>query len=533
MALALIFLRPLGALSLVIAASLFCEAHNDLNIYAKSYDNRTTGVSKNITDTLPLAKINGRWEFLNADGSTIVVPIKKYEAVGQFHSGIAPVSDGKKWGFINSAGIEIVSPKYDRTLPRQHGLTAVKLNEKWGLVNMLGEEIVEPKYKHLGQFYEQKAWVYKNGKGGYIDTTGKEVIPLIFDKVYDFSEGKATAKKDGKIVVIDETGNIEARLDYEELEVFRNGLAPFTKGGKTGFINSKFKEVIPPVYDHYVYPWPNGNIAVKNEEGWAILRADGKKLKKLKQPYLFIHSLPQYSGLPAQADIAMFHNKDLGLYGLINAKGEEVVPAIYDYISPFSNYRRLVVSNRGQYGVINLEGKIIVPLKYAMIDNFHEGLASVLDEDNMKRAYIDTNGVEVIQIPYRSVPANFTNGMAWITVTEGWFQEGAIDNSGELIMPYFSMKYQACGIDKFLLTGGGKKGIFYSKEKKHTRLVYDEIADPDSEWVMVMQNGKWGWIDHSGRQKIPCQYDAATPFDADGWATVLQDGKQFRIKKEE
>jgi hypothetical protein len=46
---------------------------------------------------------------------------------------------------------------------------------------------------------------------------------------------------------------------------------------------------------------------------------------------------------------------------------------------------------------------------------------------------------------------------------------------------------------------------------------------------MVMKNNKWGWVDHRGNVMIPCRYDAATPFNEEGWATVLQFGLQFRI----
>jgi len=41
------------------------------------------------------------------------------------------------------------------------------------------------------------------------------------------------------------------------------------------------------------------------------------------------------------------------------------------------------------------------------------------------------------------------------------------------------------------------------------------------EWVMVLKNGKWGWVDHSGKVIIPCRYDAATPVKVPFWVGLL------------
>lgn len=42
-------------------------------------------------------------------------------------------------------------------------------------------------------------------------------------------------------------------------------------------------------------------------------------------------------------------------------------------------------------------------------------------------------------------------------------------------------------------------------------------------YALVRQNGLWGWIDASGAQVVPCQYEAACPMP-DGRALVRQDG---------
>jgi hypothetical protein len=79
-------------------------------------------------------------------------------------------------------------------------------------------------------------------------------------------------------------------------------------------------------------------------------------------------------------------------------------------------------------------------------------------------------------------------------------------------------------------------GLFFVDSMTWIPAEYEEIAQPNDPWIMVMKNGKWGWVDHKGNIKIPCRYNAATPFndysnETDGYATVFQFGLQFRINK--
>ena len=66
--------------------------------------------------------------------------MKKYDCVGGFSEGRAGVQLGKKYGFIDKSGKEVVPPKYDWTGHFYEGRARVRLGKKYGFVDKSGKE---------------------------------------------------------------------------------------------------------------------------------------------------------------------------------------------------------------------------------------------------------------------------------------------------------------------------------------------------------------------------------------------------------
>ena len=67
---------------------------------------------------------NGMIGYLNPDGTFLVKP--KFYDGGEFSSNLAPVFDGKKWGFIDKKGEYKIKPKYRFAASFSEGLAAVQ-----------------------------------------------------------------------------------------------------------------------------------------------------------------------------------------------------------------------------------------------------------------------------------------------------------------------------------------------------------------------------------------------------------------------
>ena len=74
---------------------------------------------------------------------------------------------------------------------------------------------------------------------------------------------------------------------------------------------------------------------------------------------------------------------------------------------------------------------------------------------------------------------------------------------------------------------------FYQKNvltSDFLKLLYDDVGDFYEGLAWVKMNGKWGLIDKSGREVIPCKYDYAMVF-SEGLAQVKMNGKWGYIDK--
>lgn len=140
----------------------------------------------------------------------------------------AKTRKSNKYGFVNSKGIEVVKPEYNRIYPFYEfkGTWAKVLKKKkYGFIDTTGQEVVNPQYDKIYLFSENKeGWIMvkKNKKLGFIDKTGKEIVPAVYDKIYRFNEYKKNWAK-----------------------VKLNGLY--------GFINEKGKVVVPAIYSTVGY----------------------------------------------------------------------------------------------------------------------------------------------------------------------------------------------------------------------------------------------------------------------------------------
>lgn len=152
---------------------------------------------------------------IKSGGEIIYYEQYAYTIIYTFVNGLAKVCyNNKKYGFINSKGIEIIPPVYDKVYSiRGAELVALCKDKKWAFADMTGELLTPFVYEEFhmqfeDEFKEGLLPVLRNGWWGYIDKTGKEVIECQYRKAFKFEDGLAMVTKDGKDFEIDKQGNI-------------------------------------------------------------------------------------------------------------------------------------------------------------------------------------------------------------------------------------------------------------------------------------------------------------------------------------
>ncbi|MFT3844306.1 MAG: WG repeat-containing protein [Lacibacter sp.] len=405
----------------------------------------------------------------------------KYDRVGGFKEGLAPVYIGKLLGYVDKTGKEVIPVIYEDdylTDEFTDGVSIVKKNGLSGVIDKTGKLVAPYIYKRLGSFSEGIAEAENaDGKVGFIDTRGKTVIPFQYSILTLRGGVKCVngiipvTNQSGKSGYIDKTGKLIVPFNYEEITNFSDGIGKVkTKfNGKVSYVNTKGEFVIPEKYDDGTI-FMNG-IAFVNRGArakslyseltggkWGAIDKTGKEII----PVTYDRIYETKNGFTIVANGKYPDEKK----GLMGRDGKLILPVEYHDIKILKD--RLVASKVyvGPYALFDYTGKQLCDFKWHLFDIFPEitdGLLRVQELKNNtlgKVGAIDINGI--LKIPFLYDGMNeFSEGLAGVSLNKKY---GVIDNTGKTIVPF---KYTYIG-------------------------VFSE------GWAAVMQNGKYGFINKSG-----------------------------------
>jgi hypothetical protein len=151
--------------------------------------------------------------------------------------------------------------------------------------------------------------------------------------------------------------------------------------------------------------------------------------------------------------------------GLVDVSGNEVG----DFYAPWDNVWNITgnsirqpdqiwpVTKGGKWGAIDLKGTVVIPFEYSDASEFDKGIIAV-EKDN-KWGFFNNNGVKLTECIYTS------------------YGDGTHSNLTGML-------------------GHGSRSGWSSSENG----------------FIPVCNGKWGFIDNTGKQVIPCQYDLVATF---------------------
>ena len=148
-------------------------------------------------------------------------------------------------------------------------------------------------------------------------------------------------------------------------------------------------------------------------------------------------------------------------------------------------------------GAIDWEGNTVIPVVYLYVDFFSEGLAAVRDEKN-DMGYVNRKGEPVIPTQFKTTRA-FSDGLAVVEKKDDTY--AYIDKTGKIVID--ASKYR--DVDSF------SEGM--------ARV-----------WKVEGNTRRCGFIDKTGKEVIPCQYDWVGHF-IDGVTYVLQNQQLWTMDK--
>lgn len=204
--------------------------------------------------------------------------------------------------------------------------------------------------------------------------------------------------------------NSATKQDFDEIYDYYNGLAAARKGKLWGYVNEAQEEVIPFRFEK-AGPMMDNLASVKLNGKYGVIDIRGNEIVPCK-----------YSGVDTFS-CGVIYAHDAAEAFFIDLSGKEIMPPIdirHQNISIMGCKDCIVVKSRTLHIIIYADG--YTPIKCDRIGFFREGLAAFMKGD--KIGFIDTRGKDIIPLKYKIQRSNFSSiefhdGYACLHLTTG------------------------------------------------------------------------------------------------------------------
>jgi tetratricopeptide (TPR) repeat protein len=227
---------------------VFPGKENDTWMYFNQNENRKLVSSRKFdflgtfSEGLAPVRRKGKAGYTNRNFREIAM---KFSYTGAFKNGIAAVKEQNgKWGFINKKFKFISESRFDDIVRDEYGLCSeygvsfVKRNDVYFLVNLKGMRMGELNFDDVKSFESIQYAAVKLGKNwGFINRKGKWTIKPKFENATSFSIGLGGIQQDGLWGFVDLNGNSIIEPQFTQVKPFsKSGIAPVREGGIWHFI---------------------------------------------------------------------------------------------------------------------------------------------------------------------------------------------------------------------------------------------------------------------------------------------------------
>ena len=406
--------------------------------------------------------------------------------------------------YPNSSKIELANSKIKEF--KEVVLPYLTKNKKYTLLNIGTLKFIgDVEYDSMTALPKGKLIVSKYNKYGVIDILANKIIPATYDCIEN--SGDFFITKLGKNYgVLNDQGQKIVDFSFESITKTANNNFIVTKNinnvkSTVGLISSKGEGILEAIYT-YISEVDATTFNVTFNNQCYLIDQSGTVIS---QKYTSLDPLSYVSSTNLYLKAGL-KNKQ----GLINIKGEVVIPLLYESLNEAGDY--IIVSNTipkvgSRYGIIDQKGKVVLELKYKSIYFCGNNLFSI-NTNNLPKSTVNdcklyslTSNSFLTKDSFDSIN-QVENGLLMVEKGE---LVGYINELGETVV---SPVYQPYYGDE---RGEGGDGGDGGEEKCYVGLNSDEnIANNDiynkTELLLVQLDGKIGYINFKGEIIIPIIY---------------------------
>lgn len=316
---------------------------------------------------------NGKIGFADSTGK-VVIPIS-FDEAEDFSDGFAYVSQGGKYFYINTKGIN----QFGKFFPQPE----IKLNDNAAkAMASMDKEKAASLLKSMTATMKEAAYLFNrdfkfnNGlakfydsakKAGYIDTKGNVAIPNKFDLATAFSAGIAFVKEG--------PAGIAKAINSKGVVLFEfNNYMPMPEGFQNGFARVKIMPAKGEFRFSYNYIDQAGKLLLSEsaagaepfQEGHAVITNKGYKQELIdnKGNKNFNQTFSYIGFVDVKNHFYYSDNTSVG-FGIINNKGEKIIEPKYKDFTRINDTTFMCKYLGGYYTLVSVNsGEIIAPVSF-------------------------------------------------------------------------------------------------------------------------------------------------------------------------
>lgn len=450
----------------------------------------------------------------------------KYDSVQNFSEGLALVTSGGKYLYIDKTGKEVIKLPYSETSCEPHdfkgGYAMIELRGTDSdystliVIDKTGKEVRRVNYMIYSpsRAFDQKVVdinsftdkTKSNRERYFMDVNGNKYL---YDQMFLNPDGTLITTKNSKYGLMNQSLKVFLNPEYDSIEYAGNGLYVVRKGlnglDLYGVVSNSGKVIVPVKYSE-LDDLKDGFFYVSEYEtsAWGVYDKNGAQTIKVGQYELY-----------SRRDEGLFVVHDGNTEKLLNKSGQTLYETSGDIGSFEEGYAIIQNSDRDDV-IIDTHGKEAYHYQGSYNDFvFSEGLGTlykdtywVIIDKAFKETGRTTNNYSTINL--------FHEGLATYNTDDGKW--GFIDKTGrELLAP------QNYSIDDFkygkalIKNGDEKLGLIDKTGKIILEPKYDEII-PGNGINIVKRGSLYGLYDDSGKVILDMRYknlELASSYDDD------------------
>lgn len=214
---------------------------------------------------------------LSGISSTVISPpkVEGTEEVFEETEGMRGIRRDGRYGFVDSRGRLRIANRYEGIGTFREGLAPVMILGKWGFVDKEDKIAINPNFEQVTGFDNGLAIVRRAGKTGVINKQGQFILPLRYDSISRMGTSLIIHQQN-QSGVADSKGRVQIEPRFDHLQLLPNNLVVVRDREKWGVLTLDGMTVIPLIYSFIEYNPVTNQFLANKKSDWTLLLSSTK-----------------------------------------------------------------------------------------------------------------------------------------------------------------------------------------------------------------------------------------------------------------